>query len=227
MVLAVSYIHCQTKIQDTACNVPGPRLKENAAQKKAQYGEFQVKEPGMTSHGALSCLFVPSDHQPAQFSRDGRARQRGTGWGLGVVGRGRGRTNPTCSVPVTGGSRASSQALVPPLCDDGRDAVLRPLVQRLQQDLGGGRGDAVHLLGLRVLRAQRSVADAIAHQGPVVRVRAAAGAGCKMAVEARADTLNILRGADGSIEGGERGGWGREAGWGGEGWGAKDGKERK
>lgn len=75
-----------------------------------------------------------------------------------------------------------------------RDAVLRPLVQRLQQDLGGGRGDAVHLLGLRVLRAQRSVADAIAHQGPVVRVRRRRAPTYQNGCGARADALHILRG---------------------------------
>ena len=107
------------------------------------------------------------------------------------------------------------------LCvSDGRDAVLRPLVQRLQQDLGGGRGDAVHLLGLRVLRAQRSVADAIAHQGPVVRVRRRRAPTYQNGRGARADTLNILRGGLTVLLGGAEnvgGGEGRRAGRGGGG----------
>lgn len=81
------------------------------------------------------------------------------------------------------------------LCvSDSRDAVLSPLVQGLQQDLSGGRGDAVHLLGLRVLRAQRSVADAIAHQGPVVRFRRRRAPTYQNGRGARADTFNVLRG---------------------------------
>lgn len=92
----------------------------------------------MTSHGALSCLFcLLTTSQPSSPGTEGSA----AGAGLGPGGRGRGRCLPSSSVRTTTG--ASSQALVHLCVSDGRDAVLRPLVQRLQQDLGGGRGDAV------------------------------------------------------------------------------------
>ena len=134
---------------------------------------------------------APAPSPPASPVLQGRkALQRGAG--LGPGGRG-----PGSVLTVLVGADDHGRALRPwsHLCvSDGRDAVLRPLVQRLQQDLGGGRGDAVHLLGLRVLRAQRSVADAIAHQGPVVRVRRRRAPTYQNGRGARADTLNILRG---------------------------------
>lgn len=108
------------------------------------------------------------------------------------------------------------------LCvSDSRDAVLRPLVQCLQQDLSGGRGDAVHLLGLRVLRAQRSVADAIAHQGPVVCFRRWRAPTYQNGRGACADTLNILRGGRRFYWRGKNVGVGKGAGWAGRGRGNK------
>lgn len=112
-LLAVSYTPLPD--QNTGhclLNVPGPRLKENAAQ-KAQYGEFQDQgaRDDFSRSPLLPVLYLLTTSQPSSPGTEGSAAGgRAGAWGSWAgVGAYRPRR---CGRP-----RASSQALVPPLCE--------------------------------------------------------------------------------------------------------------